>query len=402
MEEVFQEPYLRVKAEIDLDAVCNNMIAAKNTLAKGTKLMFVIKADGYGHGAVPLAKAVDELDQSGGCGMETTYVDAYGVAIIEEGVQLRMAGITKPILLLSCSAIEQMPEIVSNDLTATVYEFQKAKILSEEAQRQGKTVKVHIKVDTGMGRIGYTPSENSIQEIVEIGNLPGLSLEGLFTHLACADEADKTSANRQFQLFSKFTEILLKKGIVFEVLHVANSSALIELSRMHLDMVRSGIMSYGLYPSKETMHHGLILQPVLSMRSHISYIKKVAAGEGISYGSTFITNGETLIATVPVGYADGYPRLLSSKGRVLVKGKSAPILGRICMDQFMVDVSKIPDVKAGDQVTLIGRDGEEFIPAEELADLTNTINYEITCNISKRVPRVYYRKKKAVSIMRYL
>ena len=379
--ETFGEPYYRVQARIDLSAVQHNLSVAKSLLAGKTKLMFVIKADGYGHGAVPLAKAAEEL----GC------VDYYGVAIVEEGIELRKAGIDKPILILSAAAREQFPDVVRWDLDSAIYEYEKANQLSREAEKQHKTAKIHVKIDTGMGRVGYLPNKGTISEVMRIAALPNLLLEGLFSHLACADEKDKTSAREQYKLFIEVVDTFRSNGLTFPILHIANSASIIELPEMHLDLVRCGVMSYGLIPSNAVaIHHGS-LKPALSLLTHVSYIKTLSKGKGISYGSTFYTEKESRIATIPVGYADGYSRLLSSKGRVLIHGKSARILGRICMDQFMVDITEIENVKIGDMVTLIGKDQQEEITVEELAELTGTIHYEIVCNISKRVQRVYYK-----------
>lgn len=378
--EMFEEPYHRIQARIDLSAIKHNLCVAKECLKPETKLMFVIKADGYGHGAVPLAKAAEEL----------CCVDYYGVAIPEEGIELRQAGIQKPILILSAIAKEQIKDLIKWDFTFTVYEYKKAVLLNEEAEKWGKKIKIHLKLDTGMGRVGYLPKEESFEEMLSISALPNLVLEGLFSHLACADEVDKTSAKFQFQLFLSAVKRLKEKGLHFPILHIANSASILELPSMQLDLVRSGIMTYGLVPSGEVCLHEKSLKPALSLLTHVSYLKTLPAGKGISYGSTFYTERESIIATIPVGYADGYRRLLSSKGSVLIRGKRAKILGRICMDQFMVDVTDIQGVEIGDVVTLIGKDQEEEITAEEIANLTGTIHYEVTCNISKRVPRVYY------------
>jgi alanine racemase len=270
--------------------------------------------------------------------------------------------------------------------------------LSEEALRQGKTAKIHIKIDTGMTRIGFFDDSLSIEEIKKISELKGIEIEGIFSHFACADETDKTSANNQLCKFLEFLEELKREGIIIPIRHIANSAGIIDMPEAQLDMVRSGISTYGLYPSKEVNKDVLELKPAMEIKSHVSYVKEVEGGIGVSYGSTYVTSKKTKIATIPVGYGDGYPRQLSSKGRVLIHGMSAPIIGRVCMDQFMVDVTGIPGVEQGDAVTLIGRDKDEFISVEEVADMSYSFNYEFICNVGKRIPRIYYRNNKLWNI----
>lgn len=382
IEEVYSEKYYRVYANIDLDAISNNIKAAKETLSMGTKIMAIIKADGYGHGAVPIARELSGL------------VDAYGVAIVEEGIELRNAGINKPILILGYTAVEQISEVIAYDITQTVFQYEVAKLMDEEAKRQGKIAKVHIKLDTGMGRIGYQPCKESIEEIVRISKLENIDIEGIYTHFACADMKDKTSANEQLSKFITFTKELNQAGVNTPIMHASNSAGIMDMNYANLDMVRCGITTYGLYPSEEVNKSNLVIKPAMELKTHISFVKELGPGHGIGYGSTFITDKTMTIATVPVGYADGYSRALSNKGRVLVRGKSAPIIGRVCMDQFMIDVSSIPGVMQGDVVTLIGKDGEEEITVEEIGDLSYSFNYEVVCNVGKRIPRVYYKNGK--------
>ncbi len=381
-EEVYSEKYYRVYATIDLDTISENIKAAKDTLKNGTKIMAIIKADGYGHGAVPIARELNDL------------VDAYGVAIVEEGIELRNSGIDKPILILGYTAVEQLNEVIAYDITQTVFQFEIAKQMDEEAKRQGKVAKVHIKIDTGMGRIGYQPCRESIDEIIKISKLEHIDIEGIFTHFACADMKDKTSADEQLATFVRFTTELAEAGVNIRLKHASNSAGIVDMNYANLDMVRCGITTYGLYPSEEVNKYNLAIKPAMELKTHISYVKELEAGHGIGYGSTFVTDKLMRIATIPVGYGDGYSRALSNRGRVLIHGKSARIVGRVCMDQFMIDVSDIPEVAQGDVVTLIGRDGSEEITVEEIGCLSYSFNYEVVCNVGKRIPRIYYKNGK--------
>lgn len=383
-----QERYFRVAANIDLDAICNNIINTRKLINDNTKIMAVIKADGYGHGAVPIAKALNEIDA----------VDAYGIAIIEEGIELREAGIKKPILILGYTPKEQYKQLVQYDITQAIFQRVSAEELSKEALRQNKVAKIHIKVDTGMSRIGFSDTFESVEEIKKIASLKGIYIEGIFTHFACADEDDKTSAYSQLGRYLNFVHSLEEVGISIPIKHISNSAGIIDLPEAILDMVRSGISTYGLYPSDSVHKDKLKLHPAMELKTHVSYIKEVEAGVGVSYGSTYITKRRTKIATIPVGYGDGYPRSLSSKGRVLIHGKSAPIIGRVCMDQFMVDITEIDNVNQGDIVTLVGKDGDEFISFEEIALLADSFHYELICNVGKRIPRIYYHNGKIVDV----
>lgn len=384
------EKYLRAYAEIDLDAINANIKQVRKSVGENVKIMAVIKADGYGHGAVSVARSLNEIG-----------VDAFAVAIIEEGIVLRKRGIQSPILILGYTSPYQYGELVQYGLTQTVFRYEMAEKISEFAMLLDKTAKIHIKVDTGMNRIGFKDNEESVEMIRKIKELPNIEIEGIFTHFACADETDKTSAKRQYQRYADFVDRLEKAGVHIPIKHVSNSAAIIDLQSLRLDMVRSGIMTYGLYPSEEVSKEEIQLRPALSFKSHIIYIKEVDAGEGVSYGSTYVTTRKTKIATIPVGYADGYPRALSSKGRVLIRGQYAPIIGRICMDQFMVDVTDIEGVQELDDVTLVGKDGEHTITVEEVA-AEHSFNYEFICGLTRRVPRVYYKKGKIIKIIDYL
>lgn len=392
-EEVYEEKYYRVSANINLDALCSNILHTRKIVRPETKIMAIIKADGYGHGAVSIARVFDELQENG-----QPVVAAYGVAMVEEAVELRRAGITKPILILGVTADKQVALAVENNVILTVFQFAQAQIISAEAVRQGRTATIHIKLDTGMGRIGYAGTREDAEEVLQMTKLPGLNVEGLFSHFARADETDKSAAMEQFRKYQTFAQMLQELGVKPAVKHISNSAGIIDLPEVNLDMVRSGISTYGLYPSKEVDTARLPLIQAMELKSHISYIKEVEPGFTIGYGSTFVAEKPMRIATIPVGYADGYPRSLSNKGRVLICGKSAHILGRICMDQFMADVTNIPEAETGDVVTLAGHDGNEFIPIEEPADLSGSFHYEFVCNISKRVPRIYFRHGRPVSV----
>lgn len=381
--------YFRVEAEIDLSAIEQNIFNVKKLLKPETKLMIVIKADGYGHGAFPVAKVLDPV------------ADAYGVAILEEGLTLRRIGIKKPILILGFTPEQQYQEMVEKDIMTAVFTYDMAEGIAEEAKRQKKTAKIHIKIDTGMGRIGFQPSEASIATIKRISALENLQIDGIFTHFAKADEKDKTYFEEQFAKYQWVCRRLSEEGVEIPVHHVANSASIMELPKAQLDMVRSGIITYGLYPSDEVDASLLALHPAMSMRATVSFVKQVPAGSGIGYGISYITKSPARIATVPVGYADGYSRALSNRGFVLIHGKRAPIVGRICMDQFMVDVTHIPDVCVGDVVTLLGKDGNAEISAEELSAWAGSFNYELICDVSKRVPRVYYYQGKKVGTLDY-
>ncbi len=381
--------YYRVHADINLDAICNNIRRTREIIQPETKIMAIIKADGYGHGAIPIAKVLDSL------------VDAYGVAILEEAIELRDSGVTKPILILGVTPEPYYPELIQYDVMQTVFAYDTARKIAEEAQKQNKIAKIHIKLDTGMGRIGFSISESSKLSILNIAKLEGIKIEGCFTHFARADEKDKEYTHIQLKKYTDFVNELEEEGIPIPVKHISNSAGIIDVPEANFDMVRSGISTYGLYPSNEVDRTRMKLEPAMSIKAHISYIKEVDKEVGISYGSTFVTTRKTKVATIPVGYGDGYPRSLSSKGRVLIHGQSAPILGRVCMDQFMVDITHIEGVEEGDTATLLGCDGSECITVEELADMAYSFNYEFVCDIGKRIPRVFYYQNNKVGTLDY-
>ncbi len=391
MEQDLERRYFRVCANISLDAIRDNIKKGRELLEPETRLMAVVKADAYGHGAVPVAQAIDDL------------VDAYAVAIPEEGAELRQAGITKPVLVLGYTAPELAASAIRQDIMLSVFQSETAEAYGKIAKELGATAKVHIKLDTGMSRIGYLCNEQSLADIERIAKLPDIKIEGMFTHFAKADEADKSFAKEQYKKYMEFAEQLWQRGIRIPVRHVCNSAGMIDLPESDLDMVRFGITMYGMYPTDDVTKERLPVTPAMELKTHISFVKTLPAGVGIGYSGTFVTCRETKVATLPIGYGDGYPRGLSNRGRVLIHGKSAPILGRICMDQCMVDVTDIPEAVQGDTVTLMGRDGEGFISAEEIgATVGNSFHYEVVCDVGKRVPRVYYKDGKPVSVREFL
>ena len=367
----------RTYAEVNLQAVRHNIEEARKHIKSGTKIMAIVKANAYGHGAVPVSKAL------------TSQVDAYGVAMIEEALELRDAGIDKMILILGYTGEEWYEELVKHGISQTIYTYDMAKKLSDVAVSLGKQTPIHIKIDTGMGRIGFAPTEKSVDIVEKISHLPGVFIEGVFTHFARADEKTIQAAKEPFARYMQFVQELEKKGIRIPIRHVSNSASILSFPEAHLDMVRSGITTYGLYPSEDVPKEILKLMPAMSWKSKISFVKPIEPGTSISYGGTFTAEKPMIVATVPVGYADGMKRDLSGKGRVLVHGKYARILGRVCMDQFMIDVTDISNVKMGDTVTIFGKDGDKCIPVEEIAELSHSFNYEFVCSISNRVPRKY-------------
>ena len=370
--------YYRVYAEINLDAIVKNVDNLMALTKENTGALAVVKADGYGHGDLAVAKAVAQK------------VTGYAVATLDEAVNLRENGVKKPILVLGYVDPYEFDILVSHEITATVFDVETAQLLADAARVQKKQAHCHIKVDTGMRRIGLEPDENGIAIVKQITALKELSADGIFTHFAASDETDKTSAEHQFKLFTDFTGRLEKEGIHFTYRHCANSAAVIDMPQVDLDMVRLGIAMYGMYPSDEVKKEKVELFPALDLKSHITMVKEIPAGEKVSYGGTFTTTRTTKLATVSVGYGDGYPRALSSKGYVLVRGQKAPIVGRVCMDQMMVDVTDIENVTRADIVTLIGKDGDAEITVEEIAALAGTFNYEFVCDLGKRIPRSYY------------
>ena len=376
----------RVYAEIDLDAMNSNISSIIKKMYPA-KVMAVIKADAYGHGAL---RTVQELSELG--------VYAYGVATAEEALTLRREGVTQPILILGYVFESSFDELIINNIDLTLFDLETAELLQAHAQKLRRTVLVHIKVDTGMGRLGLQPDDQSLEIIKKINSFKNIKIDGMFTHFACADSKDKTFVNQQIRVFSDFVSRVKDEKIDIPIVHCFNSAAIMEFDKPLFDMVRCGIITYGLKPSEEVEDNGIKLKPVMSIKSRVTYVKKVGAGFPVSYGSTYVTDKETEIATIPVGYADGYPRLLSNKGRVIVNGRYANIIGRVCMDQFMIDVTGL-NVKRGDTVILLGSDGENTVSAEEIGNISGRFNYELICDVNKRVPRVYIKNGKVVDII---
>ncbi|HOE56332.1 MAG TPA: alanine racemase [Bacillota bacterium] len=375
-------------AEVDLNALAHNIREVRRLAEKGAIVTAVIKADGYGHGAGKIAQTL--LDNG---------ADRFAVAVLDEGIELRRGGFKVPILILGFTDKERAEEVISNDLGQAVYSWDLAEALSEEAVKQGKTAKIHVKIDTGMGRIGLQPDKDSVQLIRKISKLPNLEIEGIFTHFAVADTVDKAYTEGQFEKFNWICQELEKENVKTGIKHCGNSATIIDLPDMHMNMVRAGIMLYGLKPSDDVMLDKLELKQVMSLKVRISHVKEIEAGQSVSYGRKFIAGKKSRIASLPIGYADGYTRMLSGKAEALVKGRRVPVVGRICMDQCMIDVTGIEDVKVGDEVVLFGKQGNEFIHIDELAEKLGTINYEIVCMISKRVPRVYIKDGKIVDVL---
>lgn len=380
---------MRGFAQVDLDAIVQNMENMKANLNKHTQMLGVIKTDGYGHGALEIAHCLEPLD----------FMYGFAVATAEEAFALRNSGVKKPIIILGYTFPYSFKGFVQEEIRPTVFREDMLSELSEAAAQAGKKIKIHIKVDTGMNRIGIRPDETGIAFVKKALAYKNLEIEGIFTHFSRADEADKELTKKQFRMFSDFVNRVEKElGITIPVKHCANSAGIIDHPMTNMDVVRAGIALYGLYPSEEVSREAVKLKPALSLYSTIVYIKEIGSGESVSYGGTFKADRPMRIATIPIGYGDGYPRNLSGKGHVLICGKKAPILGRVCMDQFMVDVTDIPEAKEGDRVTLIGKEGKEQISVEMLSAISGRFPYELICDLGKRIPRVFKRNGEIVSI----
>ena len=369
--------YCRTFAKVDLDAIVHNFDALKARVQPGVKVCSVVKADGYGHGSVPVAKALESK------------TDFFAVAALEEGIVLREAGIQKPILVLSYTSEKLYSHLMHYDITPTVYNYDEARALSDTAVALGTVKKIHVAVDTGMSRIGFQVSEESADIVRQISLLPGIEIEGLFSHYAKADYADKTTADNQTALFDRFIALLEERAVSIPIKHICNSAGIIELDKQY-DMVRMGISLYGMYPSDEVDKTRVALTPAMEVISHVIHVKTVAPGTGIGYGHVYVAPCERRIATISIGYADGYNRCLTNKGWVIIHGQKAPITGKVCMDQIMVDVTDIPDVQVGDHAVVLGKMGNECISAETLGDLCHSFDYEVVCTFLPRVKRIYF------------
>lgn len=387
----------RTWADINMDAIDHNFRAIRNALKPGVKMCCVVKADAYGHGAPMVAREYQRLG-----------ADWFAVSNLEEAIQLRRCAITRPILILGYTPPQNAEELSELNISQTVLSLDYARQLSRYAQEANVTVNIHLKVDTGMSRIGFlyqNPERDgaSLDEMETAARLPGLAPEGIFTHFAVSDDGDpgENFTLAQYDCFRKAVEAMEARGLHFAVRHCANSGAVLDYPELQLDMVRPGIILYGMEPS-ESIRHPLDLQPAMELKTVISQKKEIPAGATVSYGRTFTASQGTVVATVPIGYADGYPRHFSGKARMLVRGKRAPIIGRVCMDQLMLDVTEIPGVEEGDVVTVFGRDGEAFLPVDELAALNDTIHYEMVCLVGKRVPRIYWKHGKQIGELNYI
>ena len=383
--------YTRIRARIDLDAIEYNIEKMKENLPEDTKLIVVAKADCYGHGALQTTSLLSLKE----------YVWGFAVATLDEAIVLRRGGITKPILVLGCIFPEQWIDALENNIRITVYTEELTKVLSDLAVKIGRKAYVHVKLDTGMGRIGFTPGKEGADKIEEISKLPNIVMEGLYTHFSKADEGDKSYTMKQMEAYTWMKEELAGRGITFSYYHCCNSAGIIDLKGAGQNLSRAGISTYGMYPSEAVHKENVDLKPALELISHVAFVKWVDEGEMISYGGTYVTKRRTKIATIPVGYGDGYPRSLSNKGYMLIHGKKAPIIGRVCMDQCMVDVTEIEDVKFGDEVVLVGRDGDEYLSVETLSRLSDRFNYEFVCLMGKRIPREYIRRGEIQEQMDY-
>ncbi|HHW00309.1 MAG TPA: alanine racemase [Clostridiaceae bacterium] len=379
-------------AEVNLDNIAHNVREIRRITNKKAELMGVVKADAYGHGVMEVTRT-----------LLANGVTRLAVSMLDEAIQLRKNGIDVPILILSYTDPARAEEIILNDVTQTVFSHDLAEALSAAAVKLHRNVKIHIKIDTGMTRVGFMPGYSAVKDVVAISKLPGIIVEGLFTHFASADEKDKRYTYMQFERFMSICSELSRIGVYIPIKHVSNSAAIIDFPEMHLDMVRPGIILYGMYPSEEVDRRKLDLKPAMTLKANVILVKNVEKNTYISYGRTFKTRHESKIATIPIGYADGYTRLLSNKGKVLINGEIAPIVGRICMDQCMVDVTDLKnEVRVGDEVVLFGKQGNCEIKVEDIARAIGTINYEIVSIIGKRVPRVYLEHGKISRVLNYL
>lgn len=379
---------MRTWAEIDLDALKFNFNSIRKSLKPDVRVMSVIKADAYGHGVIECAKALLA------CG-----TDAFAVATASEALEIRRAGFDTPTLILGAVDIEDFGSLIEKDITLNISDVKSAEALSERAEKVGKRVKIHIKADTGMSRLGFrADSGETVSEILKISRLPNIEIEGIFSHFACADETDEAYTKMQFERFCGLVSALEDKGLKIPVKHIANSAAIIRFPEMQLDMVRPGIILYGYYPSDE-VEKTISLKPVMTVKSRVTLVKEREKGVGVSYGKVYITDEKTKIATVPIGYADGYPRALLGKAKMEAGGGFASVIGRICMDQCMIDVTNVNNIEIGDEVTVFGN-GK--ITADDMANWLGSISYEVLCLVARRVPRIYKEGGRIIKKVDYL
>ena len=381
----------RTWAEVNLDAIAHNIREIRKITNPNAQIMAVVKADAYGHGFLEVTKTLLENG-----------ADRLAVAVLQEGKQLRSRGVTVPILILGASSEETCEDLINFEITPSVFTYEFAKALSYEAEKKEKVTKIHIKIDTGMSRIGFLAGDNNeeiAQEIIKISRLPYIEIEGIFSHFAASDEYDTSYTHMQFDRFMDVCQKLEAKGLHIPIKHICNSAGIMMYPEMHLDMVRPGVILYGMYPSDEVDKSRLDLIPAMTLKSTVTHVKEVEEGRGVSYGREYITEGITKIATVPIGYADGYLRKLAKHGKMIVNGKLVPIIGRICMDQCMIDVTNVNNIDRGDEVIIFGEKG---VTIDDLAAWLETINYEVSCVIGKRIPRIYTKDGKAVKVLNYL
>ncbi|HEY9061950.1 MAG TPA: alanine racemase [Pseudobacteroides sp.] len=387
-----EQKFNRAWAEVDLDAIAHNLREIRRITNKKSEIMGVVKADAYGHGVMEVVRTI--LENGATC---------LAVSMLDEAIQLRKNNIDVPILILSYTDPIRAADIIKYNVTQAVFSHDLARALSEEAVRQKRNVKIHIKIDTGMTRVGFMPGYSAVKNVLEISKLPRIVVEGLFTHFASADEKDKSYTEMQFERFMGICSELNRIGVYIPVKHVANSAAIIEFPSMHLNLVRPGIIQYGMYPSNEVDAKKIDLKSAMTLKANVILVKEVENNTCISYGRTFKTSRVSKIATIPIGYADGYTRLMSNKGKVLINGEFAPVVGRVCMDQCLVDVTDLAsEVSVGDEVVLFGKQGSNEISVEEIASIIGTINYEVVCIIGKRIPRVYLKGGKIQKVLNYL
>ncbi len=385
---------MRAWAEINLDAIVHNYKEIRRITNPNAKIMAIIKADGYGHG---FKKIAEVLSENG--------IDAFGVATTDEALQIRKAGFTLPVLILGIIPDDELNTVIENEISISVTNLMLAKKISSAASKLHKNARIHIKLDTGMGRIGFVCGDDdsmTAEEIIEAAKLPYINVEGVFSHFSKADEADKSYTDLQFERFCRICEILEKNGVKIPFKHICNSAGIIQFPDYHLDMVRSGIITYGLYPSDEVDKSKISLIPAMTVKTQVTNVKKIHHESLISYGGKYTAKPGDVIATIAIGYADGFSRILSGKAKVIINGHLVNVVGNICMDQCMVDVTGIPDIKIGDEVIIFGSDGNNTITVESVALLLGTINYEVVCSVGKRIPRAYIQNNKTVSVLNYL
>lgn len=376
--------------EINLDNLAYNIKNLRSHIDPDTLIMAVVKANGYGHGAISASRIFLENG-----------ADRLGVSLLTEGMELRKAGIDAPILILNYTPPSQYEKVIEHDLIQNIYSYEDARELSNAAISLNKQANIHIKIDTGMARIGFYPNDKAIEAILKISKLPGINIEGIFTHFAKSDEKDKSFTDIQFKRFMNLVDSLEEKGLYIDIKHASNSAATLDIEKYNLNMIRPGLLLYGHYPSDQVMEKNLDIIPAMALKSTISHIKTISKGSGVSYNHLYIADRKTKIATLPVGYADGYSRMLTGKSCVSVNGKRVDVLGKICMDQMMIDISGIEDLKIGDEVVLFGY--EDNAPSvEEIAQWIGTVNYEIVCMMSRRVPRIYIKNHQLSHMVDYI